>query len=169
MSKIVNYQISKLDIPLKRPFVTSIRSSKSLKGILFKIELDDGSIGLGESAENIKLTGENREEMSRFARDFFEEHLHENVDDVLLMLQGFLNHNSARYGMETAILDAISHANGTEIVEELGIPVQTRRIENDTTVSLLNAEETVTETLRVLKEGYKHIKYKLNNQPGEID
>lgn len=169
MSKIVNYQISKLDIPLKRPLVTSSRSSKSLKGILFKIELDDGSIGLGESAENIKLTGENREEMSRFARDFFEEHLQENVDDVLLMLQGFVNHNAARSGMETAILDAVSHSNGTEIVEEFGIPVHTRTIENDTTISLMDSEQTVAETMRVLDEGYKHIKYKLNDQPGELE
>lgn len=169
MSKIVNFQVSKLDIPLKRPFVTSIRSSKNLKGLLYRIELDDGNIGLGESAENVKLTGENREDMSRFARDFFNEHLNENIDDVLIKLQDFSNHNAARYGMETAILDALARVDQTEIFDQLGIPVNTRAIENDTTISLLDEVQTIAETKRVLQAGYKHIKYKVDDGPNEID
>ena len=169
MSKIVGYQICKLDIPLKRPFVTSIRSSKSLKGILCKIRLDDGQIGFGESAENIKLTGETREDMYRFTKDFFEEHLNQDTEETLLSLQGFTNHVAARYGMETAILDAASKNNATEISVELGIPVTERIMENDTTISILNSEETVAETKRVLNKGYQHIKYKVDDGHEEID
>jgi len=169
MSKIVSYQISKLDIPLKRPFVTSIRSSKSLKGIFCKVGLDDGQIGFGESAENIKLTGENREDMYRFTKDFFDEHLNQDTDDTLLNLQGFTNHVAARYGMETAILDAIAKSNGTEITDELGIPVAKRTLANDTTVSILNNEDTIAETERILKQGYRHIKYKVDASMSEVE
>lgn len=169
MSKIVSYQICKLDIPLKRPFVTSIRSSKSLKGIFCKIGLDDGQIGFGESAENIKLTGENREDMYRFTKDFLEEHLNQDTDDTLLSLQGFANHVAARYGMETAILDAIAKSNGMEIADELGIPVTQRTLANDTTVSILNVDDTIAETKRVLNQGYRHIKYKVGSKISEVE
>ncbi|KRN99131.1 mandelate racemase/muconate lactonizing enzyme family protein [Companilactobacillus kimchiensis] len=169
MSKIVAYQILKLDIPLKRPFITSIRTSKSLKGILCKIKLNDGLIGFGESAENIKLMGESRDEMYRFAKDFFDESLNRDIEDTLLALQSFSNHSGARYGMETAILDAVSKSKRLEISDELGLVVNERNLANDTTVSLLDTAATITETQRVLKKGYQHIKYKVNNGGTEID
>lgn len=169
MTKIVGYQISRLDIPLKRPFITSIRTSKSLKGLLCRIRLDDDSFGLGESAENIKLTGESRDEMYRFAKDFFNEHLNENIDDTLLALQGFTNHVAARYGMETAILDALARSDQMEISEELGIPVTQRVLENDTTVSVLDSDQTIAETKRVLNKGYQHIKYKMISGTDELN
>lgn len=168
MVKIIGYQISKLDIPLKRPFITSIRMSKNLKGIFCRVRLDDGSIGLGESAENIKLTGESRDEMYRFAKDFFDEHLNDDVEDTLLSLQGFINHVSIRYGMETAILDALARSNQVGISEELGISNNKRVLANDTTVSVLNSEETIKETKRILARGYHHIKYKMISGNDEL-
>lgn len=167
MSKIIGYNIYKLDIPLKRPFITSIRSSRNLKGILCQVILNDGEVGFGESAENIKLTGESREEMYRFAKDFFNEHLNEEAEDVLLSLQSFANHMAPRYGMETAILDAVAKNNRTEINEELGIDVKKRQLDNDTTISILNSQQTIVETKRVLNNGYRYIKYKV--EPGETE
>lgn len=169
MSKLVAYQINKLDIPLKRPFITSIRSDKFLKGIFCTIELDDGQIGFGESAENIKLTGETRDDMYRFTKDFFDEHVNDEIEDTLLALQGFVNHSAARYGMETAILDAVSKTNGTEISEELGLELQTRQIINDTTISLSDNQQTIAETKRVLEQGYRRIKYKVSSGTSELN
>ncbi|MQS98173.1 enolase C-terminal domain-like protein [Companilactobacillus halodurans] len=169
MTRIVAYQIHKMDIPLKRPFITSIRTSNNLKGILYQVELDNGAIGFGESAENIKLTGESRDEMYRFAKDFFNDTLNQPIDDTLLSLQGFLNHTAARYGMEVAILDAMAKGDGLEISDELGLTLSKRTLENDTIVSVLSFEKTVSETKRILKKGYHHIKYKVVNNPDEID
>lgn len=169
MARIIGYDIYKLDIPLKRPFITSIRSSKSLKGILCRVVFDEGQVGWGEAAENVKLTGESREEMYRFAKDFFNEHLNEEAEDVLLSLQGFVNHVAPRYGMETAILDAAAKANQTEINAELGIDVNTRKLNNDTTISILNTQQTIMETKRVLSSGYHFIKYKVDADDIELE
>jgi L-alanine-DL-glutamate epimerase and related enzymes of enolase superfamily len=169
MAKIVGYGIYKLDIPLKRPFITSIRSSKNLKGILCKVVFEEGQVGWGEAAENIKLTGESREEMYRFAKDFFDEHLNEEAEDVLLSLQRFTNHVAPRYGMETAILDAAAKFNQTEINAELGIDVNTRRLNNDTTISILNTQQTIVETKQALSAGYKFLKYKVDANDVEME
>lgn len=169
MSKIVGYQIGKLDIPLKRPFITSIRTSQNLRGLLCRVGLDSGVFGLGESAENVKLTGENRDEMYRFMKDFFDEHLNEEIEDTLLSLQGFTNHVAARYGMEAAILDALAKMDGMEISDELSLSLPTRRLENDTTVSVLDSKQTILETKRILKKGYHHIKYKVVAGKDEVE
>lgn len=169
MAKIVGYNIYKLDIPLKRPFITSIRSSKNLKGILCQVIFDEGQISWGEAAENVKLTGESREEMYRFAKNFFDEHLNEVAEDVLLALQGFTNHVAPRYGMETAILDAAAKSNQTEINTELGLEINTRKLNNDTTISLLNSQQTIMETKRVLSSGYHFIKYKVDTSDTELE
>ena len=168
MPKIVDYQIYKLDIPLKRPFVTSIRSSKSLKGIVCEVILADGQVGFGESAENVKLTGESRADMSRFIKDFFDEHLNGEAEDILLSLQSFANHSAARYGMEIAILDAVAKDEDEEISSELGIDVKTRQLMNDTTISLMDSAATIRETKRVLAAGYQRIKFKVGHGNSEI-
>jgi len=168
MSKLINYQIHKLDIPLKRPFITSLRSSDKLKGILYRVELSDGSIGYGESAENINLTGETREDMYQFSNYFFTTHLKKDIDDTLLELQELETNGAARYGMETAILDALARSKSVEISEELDLTMGQRVLENDTTVSLLDEAATRLETKRVLRRGYQHIKYKVSDGQSEI-
>ena len=168
MVKLSNYHIYKLDIPLKRPFITSIRTSNNLVGIFYQVELSDGSIGYGESAENIKLTGETREDMYQFSDYFFTAHLQKEIEDTLIDLQELESNGAARYGMETAILDAVAKTKSIEISDELDLSLGNRVLENDTTISLLGDNETILETKRVLKRGYQHIKYKVDNGDSEI-
>ncbi|MQS75957.1 hypothetical protein FHL06_06105 [Lactobacillus halodurans] len=56
---------------------------------------------------------------------------------------------------------------GNYFVVVMGLTLRT--LENDTIVSVLSFEKTVSETKRILKKGYHHIKYKVVNNPDEID
>lgn len=166
---LVNYKILKLNIPLKRPFITSIRSSNSLKGIFYEVLLSDGSVGYGESSENIKLTGESRLQMKRFSKEFLDGHLNVPVEKSISDLKNYPKNIAARYGLETALIDAMARHRSEEINELLNLNLSKRKMENDTTISILGEQETISETKRVLKKGYRHIKYKINGDKSEID
>jgi L-alanine-DL-glutamate epimerase-like enolase superfamily enzyme len=164
---IKQFEIFKLSIPLSHAFVTNKRKSTDMNSLIFKVALSDGTIGWGEAAENISLTGITIEGMLKYSNTLIRHILDEEIN-AALQLVSESEYNSAKYGIETALLDAASQSQKIPISELLGISKPKSKIINDTTISIMNSEETIRYTTNLIEQGYRHIKYKLGPSQDEI-
>lgn len=168
MARIKQFKIFKLSMPLSHAFITNKRKSTDMNSLIFKVILSDGTIGWGEAAENINLTGITIQDMFNFSCNLIEQIINKEADFALELVSR-AEYNPAKYGIETAILDAVSQSKKKSISDLLGISNPTDKITNDTTISIMNSEETVKWTKKLVKQGYQHLKYKLGPGENEIE
>lgn len=168
MAKIKQFKIFKLSMPLSHAFITNKRKSTDMNSLIFKVILSDGTIGWGEAAENINLTGITIQDMFNFSCSLIEQVLNKEAD-LALELVSKAEYNPAKYGIETAILDAVSQSKKKSISDLLRISKPTDKIANDTTISIMSPEKTIKCTKKLVKQGYRHLKYKLGPGENEID
>lgn len=58
--KIIQIQIGKVKIPLKKPFITALRRVDFAEDIIIKIITDTGNIGFGNAPPTAVITGDSQ-------------------------------------------------------------------------------------------------------------
>jgi L-alanine-DL-glutamate epimerase-like enolase superfamily enzyme len=58
MNKIINIETSVIKTPLKRTFITAVRSTNHIDTIIVKLTLDNGTIGIGAAPATTAITGD---------------------------------------------------------------------------------------------------------------
>ncbi|MCH4171544.1 MAG: mandelate racemase [Lactobacillus sp.] len=169
MPTIKELRIFKLQMPLIRPLITNIRTSTDLHSLIFQLVLTDGTVGCGEAAENVKLTGENLATMAINAQNWAVELKGLEVAVALQKITHEPTYHAARYGIETALIDAIAQTQQLAMRSYLKLPGTGTTLADDTTISIMDTAATKAATQRVIAAGYKHIKYKVSGAPSEID
>lgn len=167
MTEVNKIQIFKLSLPLNQPFITNKRTSHDMSSLIFKVILSDGNIGWGESAENINLTSVNLQGMFDFSSNIIEKITNKEIYSALNQVIK-AKYNPAKYGLETALLDAFSQSTGKTISDLLDIAKPTNKLLNDTTVSIMNYEKPISYTNELIKKGYHCIKYKIGPGKDEV-
>ncbi|KRN43081.1 mandelate racemase/muconate lactonizing enzyme family protein [Fructilactobacillus fructivorans] len=169
MMKIQKVKISKLMMPLSKPFITNIRTSTKLQSLIYQIVLEDGSKGYGESAENYKLTGESFKDMVEYSKNIVDMITGMDVRSALSILTNTNQYHSSKYGIEVAMVDAISQSEGKSIDKYLNIGEPMQYLQNDTTISVMNESDTRKATISTIRAGYKCIKYKVSRGTDELN
>ncbi|MCH3904983.1 MAG: mandelate racemase [Lactobacillus sp.] len=164
---IQKISLFKLTLPLKHPFITNKRYSTDMTSLLFKVVLDDDTAGWGEAAENKNLTGDDFEAMFADGKTLSSQIVKQDAEAALRQLAA-TDYLPVKYGLETAVLDAVCRSKGQTIAKYLQLPAAQQRLENDTTISIMDAENMLDTTTPFVVRGYKHLKYKIGPGKDEI-
>ena len=156
-------------LPLKNPFVISIRSATYANVIRWRLETDDGSVFPGESVPVQYVTGETPDSVLAVASKL--EHLLYDcaVEDlpalITEMSRRFPEDKAARAGVEIALYSAFAAQTSVPVYKLLG--AQNATIETDLTIARIpNALEVAEEAAR---HGFRIFKMKVGGGAMEED
>ena len=111
-SAITKTTVSLLKAPLNQPFRTALGQHDSLENILFKIELEDGTVGFGEAAIATHITGETIPETQKNLKAIGKILLRRDAAEYLKIsveINDLLPYNkSAVAAVEVALMDALT-------------------------------------------------------------
>ncbi|MFA5320800.1 MAG: dipeptide epimerase [Candidatus Omnitrophota bacterium] len=164
--------VSPLNAGLIQPFRTALGQHDSLRNLLFRLRLADGTTGCGEAAIAGHITGETVEQTLDNLRLAAEELQGKDVCDYLALSsrlhEQFAHNKSAVAAIETAVLDALTR--------QLKIPLwkffgnKTVELATDITIVIADLEETAESTRKFYSRGFRTFKVKIGrNRDLDLD
>ncbi|WP_120521484.1 mandelate racemase/muconate lactonizing enzyme family protein [Arthrobacter celericrescens] len=168
--KITKATITRIDVPLKEPFVVAYDTYSTMPSIVLALETDDGLVGYGESVPDAHVTGETpggavealRSELlpAVVGLDPFDiTAVHQRMDAAMK------NNGSAKAAVDIACWDLAGKASGRPVYSLLG----GRKPENPTiarVMSILAPEVLAEQAVQAREEGFRHLKMKLGGKDG---
>lgn len=170
--KINKVSLLKLTLPLKHPYLNVKEGYVTEKrSLLFKVVLADEheTAGWGEAVENILLTGQQLDEMVETAKQLSSTIVKQDAAAALDILAK-TKANSVKYGLETAVLDAICRAQDCSFADYLQLPGTKFELLNDAVEPVTDAETMLQDSTELfLLDDYERIKYQINAKDSEVD
>ncbi|MDD2522505.1 MAG: dipeptide epimerase [Anaerolineaceae bacterium] len=169
--KITKFRIAELQVPLKKPFKTALRSVEYINDVVVEIHTDEGLIGYGEAAPTVVITGDSKGGIIAAIRDHIAsaligqsldapEKIFEQMDAVIL------KNTSAKAAVDIALYDLIGQALGVPVYRLLG--GYRESLETDLTISLNQPAEMAADGVEAVERGFQTLKVKLGKDP-ELD
>jgi L-Ala-D/L-Glu epimerase len=162
---------SALDIALIEPFAIAKGAPAIASNVLVRIELADGTVGLGEAAPFSAVTGETQRGSLRAIESARPSLLAEDVrgyrrlsDRLSEALHG---EPSARCAIEVAICDALTRHFGIPLWAFFG--GDGRAVETDMTVTAGNSEQAARAAVAIVARNIHTIKVKVGASSAEAD
>lgn len=158
------------NIPLKQPFVTSVRRIEVIRDYVFVLEGEGGVCGFGACAPTPVITGDTIGSITYALNEVIGPALvGKEVDESLLpLVQKLLVHNSsAKAAADIAVYDLLAKQAGVPLYAYLGADAETKRLKTDATVSLGSIEAMLAETKTHLADGFTTLKVKLGGTRAE--
>lgn len=169
MSEMVSLSAERLDLPLAEPFEISLGTQYEASNVLVTVETADGVTGYGEGSPLPPVTGETQGTALKAAQamaELVEGHHTEAYRPLIQELhQTFPNTPSAKFAVETAILDAYCREQDIPLAELFGS--RPRPVETDMTIPILSETEAVTRAQNAVEADYQHLKIKTGNDVRE--
>jgi L-alanine-DL-glutamate epimerase-like enolase superfamily enzyme len=163
MTAVESVRVHRIEVPLARPFVTSVRTATALSVMLVELVDSDGRSGWGESPASWRVTGESPEGIRAViegpladlvvGRDPAEFSL---LSDELA--SAVIGNASARSGVDCAIHDLAAQAAGMPLARLLGGAAS--GIRTDMTLSAAATDELVADARAWAEAGFGTIKIK---------
>jgi L-Ala-D/L-Glu epimerase len=151
-----------LDVPLLEPFGIATGSHQSMQNVLVRLELDDGTVGLGEAAPVPHISGETQDEVlaaEKIAREVLsgEENLAAFRQVAGALAEALVP--SALAGVETALLDALSRRAGLSLLDWFGR--RETRLVTDITVTTGDVDHARRSATKAAQTGFRSLKVKI--------
>ncbi|PWH07363.1 dipeptide epimerase [Brachybacterium endophyticum] len=150
--------------PLKRPFVTAARRTEAVHYVVAEVELADGTVGQGSSAETVAVTGESADSIAacltgplRGALEGADGHLAELSRRIATAVPGS---TSAKASLDVALHDAAARVERLPLVELLG-GHSCGHLTNDMTISLEDPAVMASRAAEAVAGGEQILKIKL--------
>lgn len=164
--RIAKIETKFVEVALKKPFVTSVRTAYHAQGVLVKIHTDSPLCGFGEAVPVPLVTGETKQSILAAINNFIAPAIMkrsiEDFDEILLALHKSIERNfSAKAAVDMALFDLRS--------KDLAVPLRTflggaqKRVETDATISLGTGDIMAANAIQVVKDGFKILKVKLGS------
>lgn len=160
---IESVQGEPLDVPLHEPFRISRGTLSSVRNVLVRVTLSDGTEGLGEAAPFPELTGESPQTVMaslEIARNVLEgmsigelRQCHQRLQDVLK------SQRAARAGIEGSLIDAWSRAAEAPLFRLLGGAGST--LVTDLTIPIVPRDEAMVLARAAKADGIRTLKTKV--------
>ncbi len=166
--RITNFRIAELQVPLKKPFKTALRSVDYIDDVVVEIHTDEGLVGYGEAAPTVVITGDSKGGITSAIRDHIAPALIglslDAPETIFGRLDGaILKNTSAKAAVDMAIYDLIGQSLGVPVFKLLGGFRDT--LETDLTISLNQPGEMAVDAIEAVERGYKTLKIKLGKDP----
>ena len=162
--KITQIRIAELQVPLKRPFKTALRTVNQIEDVVVEIHTDEGMIGYGEAAPTAVITGDSKGGIIAAIRDHITPVLIgqsiENMEAIFELIDAsILKNTSAKAAVDMAIYDLFGQSLDTPVYQLLGGYRDV--LETDLTISLNSPDVMAEDALDAIRHGYKTLKIKL--------
>ncbi len=162
-------------VPLLTNFGTAHQQLATREGVIVEIYTDDGIVGVGEIAPLPEFTGDTVQDILPFL-PYIAEHLqNKSLPEALSILHSNLNTipSSARYGIETAFLDAQGQSEGRSLSSILAQSSSSNgdgqiirsEIAVNTVIGTMSTDATVKLAQEAIAAGFRCIKLKMGSEP----
>ncbi|SEU10142.1 L-alanine-DL-glutamate epimerase [Salinibacillus kushneri] len=162
--EIIDLQLQKRSITLKRPFITALRRVTKIDVMDVYIELKNGMKGLGSAASTLQITGESMEGIQAIIHQAIKPQIvHKDIRQlgklITHMEKSCVGNSSAKAAVEIALHDAYCQYLDISLNSYLGGQVHV--LETDMTVSIDQPEIMQKEALKRVSEGFNVLKVKV--------
>ncbi len=161
--RITGFELTPLPIPLKKPFITSLRRVEEIEDILVKIITDTGLTGYGEACAVTAITGTTNEMLLHELHEEIFPRLLDQEIDPLHIFQTLYRCNAsseAKACVDIALYDLLAKQADLPLYRYLGATHNS--LDTDVTISIDTAEKMAAEAHRAVQEGFKDLKIKLD-------
>lgn len=152
-----------LDLPLLEPFVIATGQFLAANNVLVRVELDDGTFGLGEGSPSLSSDGETAATILAAARDMVALLPGRDCADwraiATLLEDNFAAQSCARAAVEMALLDALTRHYQVPLYRWFGGAGST--VVTDMTVTIVPPERAFDLALNIAARGITTIKIKV--------
>ena len=137
--QIVAIDTYRLQVPLRTPFKTALRTVDVVDDLVVRVVLENGLQGFGEAAPTLVITGDSLQSMHAVIHQVYKPLLLGrsllDFNDVLRVVQqAVVGNRSAKAALEIALFDARARALGLPLYQLLG--GGQRELQTDITISL---------------------------------
>ena len=162
--KITAIKTGRLDVPLKVPFKTAVRTVDVMTDVIVRIETDCGTVGWGSAPPTSKVTGDTIGSITGAINEAIRPVLlgrdADALEDNLVTLDGaIVGNTSAKAAVDIALHDLWARSIGQPAWRLFG--GAGRSIETDVTISVNSPEEMACDALRGKNDGFRVIKTKV--------
>lgn len=164
--KITAVRIGRLEIPLKKPFKTALRTTNNVPTNIVEIQTDKGICGYGEAPPTAAITGDIDggiicAVMTRIAPVIGGKDIEDLQDILALVHRSVIGNSSAKAAVDIALHDLWGKLLGLPLYRLWG--GSPRCLSTDYTISLNAVEEMAADSKDAVKEGYEALKIKVGN------
>jgi len=164
--RIERVDVGIVEVPLRTPFVTALRTVENLRDVIVRVRGDDGQVAFGEAPPTAAITGETEESIVAaleellipivVGRDIGD--LNVLLDEVYLACDG---NSSAKAAMDIALHDLWGKWLEQPLVRLLG--GEPGELETDLTISVGPPDQMVEHSLEALRRGFRILKIKVGS------
>ncbi|WP_027416112.1 dipeptide epimerase [Aneurinibacillus terranovensis] len=170
--KIIDIEVWRQSIPLKKPFKTALRTVNHAESVIVKVTCDNGKVGWGEAPATVVITGDSLDSIqSAILYTIKPQLIGQNLlayERVFHTLHESMVHNSsAKAAIDMALYDLIAQNCGLPLYQMLG--GYRKEIETDYTVSVNSPEEMSEDAFLYMNEGFNVLKIKVGKDDIEKD
>ncbi len=174
MALIERVTIHRRLVPLKRPFVTAVRTAHAVDALVVEVLDGDGRSGWGEAPTSWRVTGESIPGVTAAVSGPLSEAVvglpsDEPESASLALERAVVRNSSARMALDCALFDLAARAAGVPLFRYLGGQVSTVR--TDMTLSAAVTTSEIDELVRTATEhvaaGFRTLKVKAGAHGGE--
>lgn len=165
---ITNIRTGTISIPLRTPFITSLRKIDHIVSMVVEVDTDAGITGIGEAHPTGPITGESLGSVRGAINEFMLPKLKGkdigNLEDTLNTLDSsILKNTSAKAAVEIAIYDLFGKKYGIPVYRLLG--GFRNKVETDLTISVNSPEEMASDSKIAVDRGFRILKLKVGLNP----
>jgi len=161
---ISSYKLSSMELPLKNPFVTSLRRVEFIDNIILELTTDENLVGFGATAPTVAITGESKEDIiETIEKIILPTILNKKLEPSLLdeVQKCCEKHTSAKACVDIALHDLLAQEANMPLFEYLGGTYKT--LETCITVSLGEVDEMLIHSKEAYESGFEQLKIKLGS------
>lgn len=167
---IQRIEIWPVDIPITDPFVVATGARVTAQNLFMRVTLQDGTQGIGEAAPFPEVGGEDRTSCLAAAKGLASALIGQSVGDYQDLADRLTEQAplfpAARYGLETAILDAYCRTQRIPLWQLWG-QADVRKRETDITIPICDMEKTVALSRGWYAQGFRLFKMKVGTDAEE--
>ncbi|MBK2356576.1 dipeptide epimerase [Francisella hispaniensis] len=163
MSKIIDIKTSIIKIPLKRTFVTAVRSTNHIDSLVVELTLDNGIKGYGVAPATTAITGDTLEGMQYIISEIFAlvivgSYLSDYKEILEQAFKKVMFNSAAKMAIDLAYHDLLAKEQNISVAKLLG--TKDNIIETDISISCGSVAETIQNIQNGVEANFTTIKVK---------
>lgn len=168
--KIIQAEIYKSPIALKKPFVTSLGPDTHARNVIVVLRTDDGLTGFGECSPYLPINGESMNTAFEVGGYLANAMVGQDALDIARMSaladRVIYGNSSIKSAFDIALHDLAAQRAGLPLYKFLG-DSNSKTLVTDYTVSIASPEEMAASAAEIVARGFTVVKVKLGGEPDE--
>lgn len=164
MPLITQIDCQTIQVPLKRPFVTAVRTTETITDLQVTITLENGVQGIGTAPGTTMITGDTLAGMQSVIQTHFKPHLlgsslAQQISQIEQIDRWVPFNSGAKMAIDLALHDAAAQQAGDTLPHFLG--GQSNTVTTDMTIVCGSLESIENQVNNALNQGFEILKVKL--------